>query len=173
MSETVCGARTRPIGSAQALQAKTYTVCVSGSYEPPGQFVPPEAVPTVKVPSGPSSLLSEGGVNTGPSLYFEAIAFALSLISGVKSTRSPSSTPLRLYAGGFEGIGCVFAYHSPGTVPTSTGCAGIGHAGLPVTRSKTYRKPCLLGWATALTGFPSTVMSARIGAEEMSISQSA
>jgi len=32
--------------------------------------------------------------------------------------------------------------------------------------------PCFDGCATALTGLPSTVISARIGAEEMSISQS-
>src|SRR5260370_41099392 len=66
MSETSSGARTSPIGSAQALHANAYTVCVSGSYAPPGQFVPPEAVPTVNVPSVPSILLSEGGVYTGP-----------------------------------------------------------------------------------------------------------
>src|SRR5215813_8827588 len=105
MSETSFGERTKPIGSAQALQANRYAVCVSGSYEPPGQFVPPEAVPVVNVPSGPSILLSAGGVNTPPNLYFDAMALAFSLISGVKSARSLSRTPLRLYAGGFDGIG--------------------------------------------------------------------
>src|SRR6266849_4955962 len=170
MSETSFGARTSPIGSAQALHANTYTVCVSGSYDPPGQFVPPDAVPTVSVPSGPSILLSVGGVNTGPSLYFDAIAFPRSRSSGVKSIKSLSNTPLRLYAGGFDGIGCVGEYHSPGTVPTSTCFSSMGHTGLPVTRSSTYRNPCLLGCATAFTAFPSTVMSAKIGAEEISMS---
>src|SRR6202158_2955986 len=172
MSETSFGARTNPIGSAHALQANTYTMCVSGSYEPPGQFVPPDAVPTVNVPSVPSNLLSEGGVYTGPSLYFDAIAFPRSRSSGVNSIKSLSSTPLRLYAGGFDGIGCVGEYHSPGTVPTSPFVSSMGHTGLPVTRSSTYQNPCLLGCATAFTGFPSTVMSAKIGAEEMSISHS-
>ena len=96
MSETSFGARTSPIGSAHALHANTYTMCVSGSYDPPGQLVPPDAVPTVSVPNVPSSLLSEGGVYTGPNLYFDAIAFPRSRSSGVKSIRSLSNTPLRL-----------------------------------------------------------------------------
>src|ERR1700682_6333311 len=96
MSETVFGARTNPMGSAHALQANAYTICVSGSYDPPGQFVPPDAVPTVSVPNGPSTLLSVGGVYTGPSLYFDAIAFPRSRSSGVKSIKSLSTTPLRL-----------------------------------------------------------------------------
>src|SRR5215467_16341042 len=100
MSETPLGDSTSPMGSMHELHAYTYTVCVSGSYEPPGQFVPPEAVPVVNVPSGPSILLSAGGVNTPPNLYFDAMALAFSLISGVKSARSLSRTPLRLYAGG-------------------------------------------------------------------------
>src|SRR5580658_5200028 len=81
-------------------------------------------------------------------------------------------TPLRLYAGGLVGNGCVGEYHSPGTLPTSTGRSSIGQIGFPVTRSNTYKKPCLLGWATTLTFRPSTVISARIGAEDISISQS-
>src|SRR5439155_20297535 len=38
----------------------------------------------------------------------------------------------------------------------------------PVTRSKTYSHPSLLGTATTLRGFPSTVTSATIGADDMS-----
>src|SRR5579883_2120471 len=68
ISETSLGARTSPIGVRQALQAKTTTLCVSGSYDPPGQLVPPDAVPSVKVASGPPALLSTGGVKTGPIL---------------------------------------------------------------------------------------------------------
>src|ERR1700676_884155 len=147
-------------------------MCVSGSYDPPGQFVPPDAVPTVSVPNGPPNLLSEGGEYTGPSLYFDAIAFPRSRSSGVKSINSLSSTPLRLYAGGFDGIGCVGEYHSPGTVPTSTFVSSMGHTGFPDTRSSTYKNPCLLGCATALTAFPSAVISAKIGAEEISMSHS-
>ena len=41
----------------------------------------------------------------------------------------------------------------------------IGQTGLPVTRSKTYRKACLVGWATALIFFPSTVTSSKIGGD--------
>src|SRR5690242_20637726 len=143
---------------------------VSGSYDPPGQFVPPEAVPNVSVPSGPSTLLATGGVKTGPKWYLEAIALAFSRRSGLKSIKSSMETPLRLYAGGFEGMGCVGEYHSPGTSPISTFFSSIGQTGLPVMRSKTYRKPCLDGCATALMGLPSTTMSARIGADEMSMS---
>ena len=45
-----------------------------------------------------------------------------------------------------------------------TGLSSIGQTGSPVARSKTYVKPCLLTWARALIGRPSTVMSSRIGA---------
>src|SRR5437762_14025803 len=47
----------------------TYRMCVSGSNDPPGQLVPPPAAPSASVASGPSSLLTTGGVNTGPILY--------------------------------------------------------------------------------------------------------
>ena len=43
-------------------------MCVSGSYEPPFQFVPASA--RVSRPSGPSTLLTTGGVNIGPISYF-------------------------------------------------------------------------------------------------------
>src|SRR5947208_2162321 len=57
------------MGSIQELHAYTYTVCVSGSYDPPGQLVPPEAVPIVSVPRWPSSLLTVGGVKEGRRRY--------------------------------------------------------------------------------------------------------
>jgi hypothetical protein len=41
---------------------------VSGSYEPPGQFVPPPADASVNVANGPSALLATGGVKIGPYL---------------------------------------------------------------------------------------------------------
>jgi len=40
-------------------------MCVSGSYDPPGQFVPPD---DRKLPIGPSFRLTGGGVKIGPSL---------------------------------------------------------------------------------------------------------
>src|SRR5262249_48404422 len=149
MSEISFGARTNPIGSTQALHANKYAVCVSGSYEPPGQFVPPDAVPIVSVPNGPSILLSVGGVNNGPRWYWEAMVFARSRSSGVKSIRSSMATPLRLYACGFVGMGCVSEYHSPATLPASTFRSSIGQTGFPVTRSNTYKNPCFEGCATA------------------------
>src|SRR5580704_18772352 len=112
-------------------------MCVSGSYEPPGQFVPPDAVPSVSVPRGPSALLATGGVNTGPKWYLETTALAFSRNCGLKSIKSSRDTPFRLYAAGFVGKGCVGEYHSPGTFPTSTFRSSIGHTGLPVMRSKT------------------------------------
>ena len=45
--------------------------------------------------------------------------------------------PGRPYAAGFVGIGCVGAYHSPGTSPFGTGVSTIGHTGSPVSRLKT------------------------------------
>ena len=41
---------------------------VSGSNEPPCQFVPPSWLGAISVPSGPSMLLTTGGVNSGPIL---------------------------------------------------------------------------------------------------------
>ncbi len=55
--------------------------------------------------------------------------------------------------------------NSPGmSVSVGTGRSSMGHTGSPVTRSKTYRNPCLLTWASALIGRPSTSMSTRLGA---------
>src|SRR5438876_715387 len=48
-------------------------MCVSGSYDPPAQLVPPPAGPKTRVPSGPSTLLTTGGVNSGPILKRETI----------------------------------------------------------------------------------------------------
>ena len=54
---------------------------------------------------------------------------------------------------------------SPGmSVSVGTGRSSMGQTGSPVTRSKTYRNPCLLTCANALTGRPSTSMSTRFGA---------
>ena len=86
--------------------------------------------------------------------------------------RSSSVAPWRSNAGGRVTNGCVGAYHSPGTSPRGTGRSSIGQTGSPVTRSSTYSQPCFDGCASAFTGRPSTVMSARIGAQGMSKSHS-
>ena len=84
---------------------------------------------------GPPVTLTIGGVKSGPSLNREANATPALFRAGVKSMRSSRVTPLRLYAAGRLGIGCVGAYHSPGTSPASTGISFIGQTGSPVTRS--------------------------------------
>ena len=65
-------------------------------------------------------------------------------------------------------MGCVGDVFSPGTSDCGTGTSLIGQTGWPVTRSNTYRMACLLGTATALIKRPSTLISARMGAEDMS-----
>src|SRR4029077_9975899 len=90
------GGGTSPKGKRQALHACTYATCVSGSYEPPGQLVPPPAVPTVSVASGPPILLSAGGVKIGPILNLETTWAASCRSSGVKSIKSSLEIPLRL-----------------------------------------------------------------------------
>src|SRR5581483_3871105 len=144
------------------------TVCVSGSYPAPGQFVPPLVVPIVSPASGPPGLLRVGGLNIGPFLNCSITLSPCARSSGVKSIRSSTVTVWRAYAGGFVGKGCVGEYHSPGTSPFGTGRSSIGQTGSPVTRSKTYRKASLVGKATALIALPLTLMSARIGADERS-----
>src|SRR5271154_4893516 len=124
-------------GATDELEAGAYTICVSGSYPAPGQFVPPVVVPMVIAASGPPALLTTAGLNIGPILYIFMISIAFARISGVKSIKSSSVTAWRAYAGGLVGNGCVGEYHSPGTSPAGTGFSTIGHTGLPVTRSKT------------------------------------
>src|SRR5579863_1209932 len=116
-------------------------------------------------------MLAAGGVKTGPSLYFETIVKAWSCMAAVKSINTSGVTPLRAYAGGAVGNGCVGEYHSPGTVPFSTGRSSMGHTGLPVSRFSTYRNACLLGCATTGVRLPLTWTSARIGGEGLSWSQ--
>src|SRR5258706_14488484 len=97
----------------------TNTVWLSGSYDPPAQLV--DAWGIESAASGPSILLSTGGVKIGPILYLEVSFTASARSCGVKSIRSSTETPVRPYAGGFVGNGCVGEYHSPGTSPFSTG----------------------------------------------------
>src|SRR4029077_2409034 len=133
--------------------------------------VPPWQHPATSVASGPSALLTTGGVKNGPSLYRDASLTASALSSGVKSISSSMDVSVRPYAGGLVGIGCVGEYFSPGTSPWGTGFSSIGQMGWPVARSKTYRTDCLVGWATALTTRPLRVKSTNIGAHGMSQSQ--
>src|SRR6266849_10783401 len=118
--------------------------------------------------SGPPTLLTTAGRNIGPMRYILTVSSASARSAGVKLINSSTVTACRAYAGGFVGNGCVGDVFSPGTSDCGTGRSSIGHTGWPVTRSKTYRNDSLLGSATALIAFPLTVMSARIGAEEMS-----
>src|SRR5216684_4466093 len=144
---------------------------VSGSNDPPCQFVPPPSGYIARVPKGPSGLLTTGGVKIGPILNLDTTFRACSRNSGVKSIRSFTLTPWRSYAGGFVGNGCVGLVFSPGTSDFSTGRSSMGQIGWPVTRSKTYTHACFVGWAIALILLPLMVMSARIGAHGMSQSQ--
>src|SRR5262245_41076048 len=116
---------TRPRALACVFE-NTYMIFVSGSYEPPCQFAPPVAAGRISVARGPSHLLTTGGVKIGPILYFDTNSTACCFSSGVKSIRSSSDTPWRSKAGGFDGKGCVDAYHSPGTSPFATGFSSIG-----------------------------------------------
>src|SRR4029077_3652768 len=143
-------------------------MCVSGSAPEPGQLVAVEA--TSAPYSGPLALPRIGGANgDGSYLYFFRRSSACARSSGVKSMRSSGTLmKLRAYAGGLVGNGCVADSFSPGTSDCGTGRSSIGHTGWPVTRSKTYRKACLPGRATALIALPATLISARIGAEERS-----
>src|SRR5947199_10407132 len=110
-------------------------MCVSGSYEPPAQLVPPPAGPKTRVPSGPSTLLTTGGVNSGPILKRETIFKASARSSEEKAMRSSTEDPWRSYAGGLVGNGCVAEYHSPGTAPLGTDRTSIRHIAFPLQES--------------------------------------
>src|SRR3954469_7462778 len=121
----------------QALHACEKNVCISGSYADPGQLTPPPSVPDVSVPTGPSGLLTVGGGNPGTRRNTLAASRPAAFNYGVKSIKSLSTTPLREYAGGLVGNGCVGEVFSPGTSVCGTGRSSIGHTGWPLIRSKT------------------------------------
>src|SRR6185295_4114597 len=102
---------------------------VTGSNDPPGQFVPPCSPGEMMVPSGPPTLLTTGGVNSSPILYCETSFTASARSSGVKLIRSSILMPCRSYGGGLVTNGCVGEYHSPGTSPFGTGRSSIGQIG--------------------------------------------
>ena len=85
--------------------------------------------------------------------------------------RSSTVTPWRSNGFGLVGNGCVGDVRSPGTSVCGTGRSSIGQTGAPVARSKTKVNACFVTCATALIGFPPTVMSARIGGDDGSQSQ--
>src|SRR5258706_13058600 len=105
---------------------------VSGPLAPAGQLAPPVMVGSISVASGPSHLLTTGGVYSGPILDRDTSFTASALISGVKSIRSSIETPWRSKAGGLVGNGCVAALFSPGASDCGTGRSSIGQTGCPV-----------------------------------------
>src|SRR5262245_25212120 len=110
---------------------------VSGSKQPPSQFDPPLLPGICSDPALPSAPRTAGGSQAVvPYLYILRTRSASALISGVQSITSLSRIPCMSYGAGFDGIGCVGEYHSPGTVPFGTGVSTIGQTGAPVTRSK-------------------------------------
>ena len=143
---------------------------VSGSKAAPVQAVPPLEPGNCSVPfvAPGSSPRTDGGVNSGPVRYCLMIASASARSSAVKSMRSSSCSPCRSNGGGLVGNGCVADVFSPGTFDCGTRRSSMGHTGLPVARSSTNTKPCLVTCDTALIRRPPTVMSVRIGAAGLS-----
>src|SRR5262245_50729879 len=82
MSDRPGGAGIRPSVAIEVCDAMK-TVWVSGSYEPPGQFVAAACAPIVSVAIGPSILLTDGGVKIGPRRYFSTAFTASACSSGV------------------------------------------------------------------------------------------
>src|SRR5882672_10744184 len=171
MSDSFASGEGTSPSAAIPLCEYTYSVWVSGSYDPPGQFAPPIDPGDFNEASAPPRVLTDGGVNNGPIRYCETNFSASAWSSGVKLIKLSLEMPWLSNAGGLDGNGCVGEYHSFGTSPFGTGRSSIGQMGCPVTRSNTYRNACLVGWATALIVRPLTTMSARIGASGMSLSQ--
>ena len=106
MSDTLASGEGTSPNAAIPLFEKTYSVCVSGSYDPPGQFAPPNAPGETIVAKGPPSLLTDGGVNNGPIRYCETNFSASAWSSGVKLMRLSLETPWLSKAGGLFGQGC-------------------------------------------------------------------
>ena len=128
--------------------------------------------PSSSVPIGPSAWLTTGGVKIGPILYCAIALTASARSSGVKSIRSSIGQALAVVGRrpGWEGLRrrIPLARHVALAAPAAPRSAR------PADRSRdrsTYRNACLVGCATALIVRPLTVMSARIGAHGMSMSQ--
>jgi hypothetical protein len=106
-----------------------------------------------------------GGVNN-PSLreFINSSRMAARSASVARGLMSFSVNDWRANGGGLVGCGCVGELHSPGTSDCGTGRSSIGHKGLPVTRSKTNRKPNLVACATTSTFFPLCLTVSSFGA---------
>ena len=135
-----------------------YKRLASGSKAAPPQLAPPPQPGTTKLPC------SDGGRNNGPMRTSARRFNARSRSLGVKSIRSSSLTPCSSNGGGQVGNGCVGDACSPSKSLFGTGRSSMGHSGVPVTRSKTYRKPTLLTCTTARTGLPFWIRSTTTGA---------
>src|SRR3954464_1930136 len=135
-----------------------------GFTAPLPQFDPPRA------PGSEIVSVSPGGVKS-PSLRMPAIlSFQEARSSGVRIYGLTSSAVIfwRAKGGGAVGNGCVGHACSPGIKLLGTDRSSIGHKGLPVTRSNTYRNPCLLDCATTSTRFPSCITVSNCGAAVLS-----
>ena len=87
---SACGRSARaPSGSTPACTSRRRAMCVSGSYEPPGQLVPPLRRQHQRRRAARPTLLTTGGVKIGPSLVAAPRSSRLRRCSsGVKSIRS-------------------------------------------------------------------------------------
>ncbi len=126
-------------------------------------------LPQLAPPTAPGTAIVSCSVESGanrPLLAFFSRSIQDARSASVRNSGVRSSTVIccRANGAGFVGNGCVGQVCSPGTVLFSIGRSSIGHSGLPVSRSKTNRKPCLAAWATASTGLPSCITVISCGA---------
>jgi hypothetical protein len=112
------------------------------------QLVPPTAPGTM------ADSVSAGGVNM-PVRAFEILSRQAARSASVISQGVTSSgfTTWRADGGSVE-KGCVGQDCSPGISLFGTARSSMGHTGLPVTRSNTNTKPCLVACATASMRLP-------------------
>src|ERR1051326_5575350 len=80
-------------------------------------------------PFAPLPSAGDAGMKYGPMRHFLASASAESLIAGVKSIRSDSTSPCCAYGAGRLGTGCVGDVFSSGTSLWRTGVSGMGQIG--------------------------------------------
>ena len=137
--------------------------CRAGSNAAPPQFAPP-AVPGDRIVPG----AVEGGVKM-PSERSDSIFLRQALRSqNVNPQASSGFTESGSSGAGLTGKGCVGDSHSPGIAPCGTGRSSIGNSGLPLVRSKTNTKPCLVFCTTAGTVPVPRLMSASSGGADTS-----
>src|SRR5579871_2030054 len=124
------------------------------------QFAPP------LLPGISMVLTSAGGVNNPRlrELATTSLNFATSFGSSKYGFTSSAVKVWRENGGGAVGNGCVGHDSSPGTSERGTLRSSTGQIGLPVTRSKTNTKPCLVVCATTSTSLPSCLTVSSLGA---------